>query len=162
MNQSLLLTFLSLPYHLCFSSPQHILSYHMFFLQAQFEAQKATIKFQRANSIYKAAKETVTLAEIQVVTEDGAAVSFNSAWQEMLNHATMKVCQSKLVCNQKWSVNQRGTLLHLKYNSLLASPFESLYKFPSNFLDKWLLVRLFRCPDICKTQLTLLLMVTHH
>lgn len=58
--------------------------------KAQLEAQRSAIKFQKANSFYTAAKETVTLAEQQVVTDDGTTVVFSSAWQEMLNHATMK------------------------------------------------------------------------
>ncbi len=61
--------------------------------QAQAEAQKAAVNFQRANSIYQAAKETVSLAEERIVTDEGDRREFDSAWQEMLNHATMKVCR---------------------------------------------------------------------
>ena len=58
----------------------------------QVEAQRSATKFQRANGIYKAAKETVTLAEERLFAgDDRGKISFDSAWQEMLNHATAKV-----------------------------------------------------------------------
>jgi len=63
--------------------------------KAQVEAQKAAIRYQRANSIYRAAKETVTLAEQQLLTEGGEKLSFDSAWQEMLNHATMRFMEAE-------------------------------------------------------------------
>ena len=50
------------------------------------------VKYQRANSIYKAAREMVALAEERVTDPDGNKRDFDSAWQEMLNHATTKVC----------------------------------------------------------------------
>jgi len=50
------------------------------------------MKFQQANGIYKAAKETVTLAEECLFGgDDRGKISLDSAWQEMLNHATSKV-----------------------------------------------------------------------
>jgi hypothetical protein len=59
--------------------------------KAQIEAQKAAVKFQRANGIYRAAKETVTLAEQRLFAGDGdGKIAFDAAWQEMLNHATAK------------------------------------------------------------------------
>lgn len=58
-------------------------------LQAQAEAQKATQEFQRAVEILRAAKETIALAEEKLLEEDSR--QFDSAWQEMLNHATQKV-----------------------------------------------------------------------
>ncbi|ELU10323.1 hypothetical protein CAPTEDRAFT_122047, partial [Capitella teleta] len=59
--------------------------------RSQAEAQRAAVDFQRAHGIYQAAKETVSLAEERLVTDDGGKWEFDSAWQEMLNHATMKV-----------------------------------------------------------------------
>jgi exonuclease VII small subunit len=53
------------------------------------KTQKAARQFQRANSLYEAAKETITLAEQRLLQEKDR--TFDSAWQEMLNHATMKV-----------------------------------------------------------------------
>ena len=61
---------------------------HVF--QAQAKAHNAAVQFQRANSIYQVAKETVGLAE-ERVTNDGNRKDFDSAWQEMLNHATTRV-----------------------------------------------------------------------
>ncbi len=46
--------------------------------------------------MYQAAKETVALAEERVVDPDGQNRQFDSAWQEMLNHATMKVSDKPL------------------------------------------------------------------
>jgi SH3-domain binding protein 5 len=61
-------------------------------LQAQVEAQRSASKFQQANGIYKAAKETVTLAEQRLFAgNEQGKIAFDSAWQEMLNHATAKV-----------------------------------------------------------------------
>lgn len=58
-------------------------------IQAQLEAQKATQDFQRATEVLRAAKETISLAEQRLLEEDDR--QFDSAWQEMLNHATQRV-----------------------------------------------------------------------
>lgn len=58
-------------------------------VQAQLEAQKATQDFQRATEVLRAAKETISLAEQRLLEEDHR--QFDSAWQEMLNHATQRV-----------------------------------------------------------------------
>ncbi|PNI73526.1 SH3BP5 isoform 8 [Pan troglodytes] len=57
--------------------------------QAQLEAQKATQDFQRATEVLRAAKETISLAEQRLLEDDKR--QFDSAWQEMLNHATQRV-----------------------------------------------------------------------
>ena len=59
------------------------------YIKAQVEAQKATQEFQRAVEILRAAKETIALAEERLLEEDSR--QFDSAWQEMLNHATQRV-----------------------------------------------------------------------
>ncbi|XP_061116162.1 SH3 domain-binding protein 5b isoform X2 [Conger conger] len=56
--------------------------------QAQLEAQRATQDFQRATEVLRAAKETIALAEQRLLEEDKR--QFDSAWQEMLNHATQR------------------------------------------------------------------------
>ncbi|KAF3827123.1 hypothetical protein GH733_002609 [Mirounga leonina] len=56
---------------------------------AQLEAQKATQDFQRATEVLRAAKETISLAEQRLLEDDKR--QFDSAWQEMLNHATQRV-----------------------------------------------------------------------
>lgn len=58
--------------------------------KAQMECQKAAVLFQRANEIHAAAKETVALAEQRFMSNQHEW-QFDNAWQEMLNHATMKV-----------------------------------------------------------------------
>ena len=64
-------------------------------LQAQAESLKAARQYQSAISVYRAAKETVTLAEERLVQK--GEVQLSSAWQEMLNHATMRVCSCVLI-----------------------------------------------------------------
>jgi len=62
------------------------------FCQAQLEAQKSAAKFQHANGLYRAAKETVALAEESLLnSDDGGRILLDTAWQDMLNHATAKV-----------------------------------------------------------------------
>ncbi|XP_055534731.1 SH3 domain-binding protein 5 homolog isoform X1 [Wyeomyia smithii] len=61
---------------------------------AQLECQAAAIKYQRANEIHAAAKETVALAE-QRFLSNSQEWQFDNAWQEMLNHATIKVTDAE-------------------------------------------------------------------
>ncbi len=68
------------------------------FLQAKQETQTAAIRYERACSQLAAAKEMVNLAE-QGFFKKGQ--SFDPAWQEMLNHATMKVRTPKWWLNKK-------------------------------------------------------------
>ncbi|GLV35910.1 parcas [Carabus blaptoides fortunei] len=65
--------------------------------RAQMECQKAAVLFQRANEIHAAAKETVALAEQRFMSNQHEW-QFDNAWQEMLNHATIKVMDAE---NQK-------------------------------------------------------------
>lgn len=58
--------------------------------QAQLECQRAAVNYQRANEIHAAAKETVALAEQRFLSKQHEW-QFDNAWQEMLNHATLKV-----------------------------------------------------------------------
>ncbi|KAK6634362.1 hypothetical protein RUM43_011762 [Polyplax serrata] len=60
--------------------------------EALQETQKAAISFERANSAHAAAKEMVYLAEEGLKAEGR---TFDHAWQEMLNHATMRVNESE-------------------------------------------------------------------
>ena len=72
--------------------------YLNFINQAEIELQKATVKFQRTNSLYKAAKETVSLAEQRMnekTSDDANKPEFDSAWQEMMNYATLRVKTSR-------------------------------------------------------------------
>lgn len=81
--------------------------------KAQVDCQKAAVLFQRANGIHMilsgnlvpyiiyffaeihaAAKETVALAEQRFMSNQHEW-QFDNAWQEMLNHATIKVISNK-------------------------------------------------------------------
>lgn len=61
--------------------------------QAQGESLKAARQYQSAISVYRAAKETVTLAE-ERLRQNGEG-NLSAAWQEMMNHATMRVNKQK-------------------------------------------------------------------
>jgi len=61
---------------------------------AQAECQKAAVQFQRAAGIHAAAKETISLAEERFQDNSGEW-TFDNAWQEMLNHATIKVMDAE-------------------------------------------------------------------
>ncbi|MEE6466234.1 hypothetical protein FKM82_006880 [Ascaphus truei] len=84
-------------------------------LQAQLEAQRATQDFQRATEVLRAAKETISLAEQRLLEDDKR--QFDSAWQEMLNHATQRVMEEE----QK---KTRSELVHketaAKYNAAIS------------------------------------------
>ncbi|XP_063984931.1 uncharacterized protein LOC135166540 isoform X2 [Diachasmimorpha longicaudata] len=60
--------------------------------EALRDAQKAAVRFERANGQHAAAKEMVYLAEEGLRMEGR---SFDHAWQEMLNHATERVNESE-------------------------------------------------------------------
>ncbi|XP_005106123.2 SH3 domain-binding protein 5 [Aplysia californica] len=61
--------------------------------KAQQEALQSARKFQAANGVYLAAKETISLAELRLM--DDRAVSLSAAWQEMLNHALVRVTEAE-------------------------------------------------------------------
>lgn len=71
--------------------------------QTQLEAQRSTQEFQRATEVLRAAKETIALAEQRLLEDDKR--QFDSAWQEMLNHATQRVMEAE-------QIKTRSELLH--------------------------------------------------
>uniref|UniRef100_A0A673LNW3 SH3 domain-binding protein 5 n=1 Tax=Sinocyclocheilus rhinocerous TaxID=307959 RepID=A0A673LNW3_9TELE len=71
--------------------------------QTQLEAQRSTQDFQRATEELRAAKETIALAEQRLLEDDKR--QFDSAWQEMLNHATQRVMEAE-------QIKTRSELLH--------------------------------------------------
>ncbi|XP_064362167.1 SH3 domain-binding protein 5 isoform X2 [Dromaius novaehollandiae] len=83
-------------------------------LEAQLEAQRATQDFQRATEVLRAAKETISLAEQRLLEDDKR--QFDSAWQEMLNHATQRVMEAE-------QTKTRSELVHketaAKYNAAM-------------------------------------------
>ncbi|XP_019624912.1 PREDICTED: SH3 domain-binding protein 5-like isoform X2 [Branchiostoma belcheri] len=60
--------------------------------EAQIETQKAVQRFDRATSMHNAAKEMVAVAENGLLKEGH---TFDTTWQEMLNHATTKVNEAE-------------------------------------------------------------------
>ncbi|XP_031595966.1 SH3 domain-binding protein 5-like [Oreochromis aureus] len=86
--------------------------------QAQIEAQKATQEFQRSVEILRAAKETIALAEERLLEEDTR--QFDSAWQEMLNHATQRVMEAEQArtCSEaehkKTAANYNSCISHMR------------------------------------------------
>uniref|UniRef100_A0A3P9ICB2 SH3 domain-binding protein 5 n=1 Tax=Oryzias latipes TaxID=8090 RepID=A0A3P9ICB2_ORYLA len=86
--------------------------------QAQIEAQQATQEFQRAVEILRAAKETIALAEERLLEEDTR--QFDSAWQEMLNHATQRVMEAEQARtrseaeHRKTAANYNACIGHMK------------------------------------------------
>uniref|UniRef100_A0A8C2H6C9 SH3 domain-binding protein 5 n=1 Tax=Cyprinus carpio TaxID=7962 RepID=A0A8C2H6C9_CYPCA len=83
--------------------------------QAQVEAQRATQEYQRAIEILRAAKETIALAEERLLEEDSR--QFDSAWQEMLNHATQRVMEAEQSRTQS-EIEHRETAT--KYNTAIS------------------------------------------
>ncbi|KAG7500700.1 hypothetical protein JOB18_026916 [Solea senegalensis] len=86
--------------------------------QAQVEAQKATQEFQRAVEILRAAKETIALAEERLLEEESR--QFDSAWQEMLNHATQRVMEAEQARtrseaeHRKTAANHNSCISHMR------------------------------------------------
>eukprot|EP00095_Tigriopus_kingsejongensis_P007357 maker-scaffold706_size108852-snap-gene-0.14 protein:Tk07357 transcript:maker-scaffold706_size108852-snap-gene-0.14-mRNA-1 annotation:"hypothetical protein DAPPUDRAFT_48825" len=62
--------------------------------KAQKECQSAATHYQRASGIHAAAKETIALAEQRFIS-NANDWKFDNAWQEMLNHATIKVMEAE-------------------------------------------------------------------
>lgn len=63
-------------------------------LKAHREAQEAAIKYQRANGIHRAAKETIFVAEQRLLNMADKR-EFDTAWQQMINHATQKLNEAE-------------------------------------------------------------------
>ncbi|XP_061674982.1 SH3 domain-binding protein 5b isoform X2 [Syngnathoides biaculeatus] len=86
--------------------------------QAQLEAQKAAQNFQRSSEVLRAAKETISLAE-QCILDEGRR-HFDSAWQEMLNHATQQVMEAELekarseLAHKETAANHAAAIARLK------------------------------------------------
>lgn len=78
--------------------------------KAQLECQKAAVQFQRANEIHQAAKETVALAEQRFISKQHEW-QFDNAWQEMLNHATIKVMEAETQKAESGREHQRRAAL---------------------------------------------------
>lgn len=74
--------------------------------KAQEETIRAAGLYQMANSIYRAAKETIMLAE-EKLTHEGQTAELSTAWQEMLNHATIRVSLISTILTTIFGANLR-------------------------------------------------------
>ncbi len=74
--------------------------------KAQAECQSAATHYQRASGIHAAAKETIALAEGRFLSNSGRW-QFDNAWQEMLNHATIKVMEAERQKTESEAVHHR-------------------------------------------------------
>ncbi|XP_076231385.1 uncharacterized protein LOC143177395 isoform X2 [Calliopsis andreniformis] len=85
----------------------------------QVQCQQQAQLFQRASEIHAAAKETVALAESRFISHQHEW-NFDQAWQDMLNHATIKVMDAE---NQKAECRRehyrRAVLFHNAEERLL-------------------------------------------
>lgn len=79
--------------------------------QAQQQCQIAAVKYQRANEIHQAAKETVALAEARFLSKQHEW-KFDSAWQEMLNNAILKVTEAENQKTESGREHQRKAALY--------------------------------------------------
>lgn len=55
--------------------------------------QSAALQFERSSQLHSQAKETITTAELKFQSNTNNN-DFDTVWQEMLNHATTKVCST--------------------------------------------------------------------
>ncbi|KAH9498206.1 hypothetical protein Btru_007941 [Bulinus truncatus] len=74
--------------------------------EAHLESQKAALRFERACSMHEAAKEMVQLAEEGYKRREQ---DLDPTWQEMLNHATMKVNDAERERIESEEFHQRTT-----------------------------------------------------
>ncbi|CAL1537820.1 unnamed protein product [Lymnaea stagnalis] len=75
--------------------------------EAHLESQKAALRFERACSMHEAAKEMVQLAEEGYKRREQ---DLDPTWQEMLNHATMKVNDAERERIESEAFHQQTTL----------------------------------------------------
>lgn len=99
--------------------------------KAQAECQKAAVQFQRAAGIHAAAKETISLAEERFQDNSGEW-QFDNAWQEMLNHATIKVMDAE----KQRTASEKEHLARSAVFTEVESKVKSLEKKLSRHIDK--------------------------
>jgi len=91
--------------------------------KAQAECQKAAVQFHRSADILAAAQETISLAEEKFLDNSGDW-QFDNAWQEMLNHATIKVMDAE----KQRSASEKEHLLKSATFTDIESKVKSLEK----------------------------------
>lgn len=78
----------------------------------QTQTQKAALRYERASSAHAAAKEMVYLAE-EGLKKEGRC--FDPAWQEMLNHATLRVINIIVILYVIWEFCEDWDISHDNY-----------------------------------------------
>lgn len=96
--------------------------------KAQKECQAAATAYQRAHGIHAAAKETIALAE-QRFLSNSTEWEFDNAWQEMLNHATIKVMAAE---KQKTESEAE----HLKLQNVFTAAEQEVQNWKRSWLSK--------------------------
>ncbi|CAF1098646.1 unnamed protein product [Rotaria magnacalcarata] len=81
--------------------------------EAQSETQKAAQEYQRSVEIYRVAKEALSLAESKLLKADKR--EFDAAWQEYVNHATMKVMQAEQDKTRSERTHEEKSKLYQEY-----------------------------------------------
>ncbi|KAJ8967528.1 hypothetical protein NQ314_002843 [Rhamnusium bicolor] len=96
--------------------------------KSQQECQEAAALYKKAHGIHAAAKETVALAEQRFLTHQHEW-QFDNAWQEMLNHATMKVMEAENQKAEGGREHQRRAKIFKEIDEKLKQHEEKLQKF---------------------------------
>ncbi|KAG5892425.1 hypothetical protein JTB14_003361 [Gonioctena quinquepunctata] len=96
--------------------------------KAQQECQEAAALYKKAHGIHAAAKETVALAEERFLTNQHEW-QFDNAWQEMLNHATMKVMEAENEKTERGRDHQRKAMIFKELEEKLKQQEDKLQKF---------------------------------
>ncbi|XP_035220154.1 SH3 domain-binding protein 5-like isoform X2 [Stegodyphus dumicola] len=93
--------------------------------QLQTQTQRAALRYERASSAHAAAKEMVYLAE-EGLKKEGRC--FDPAWQEMLNHATLRVneAESERVLSQH--AHQKTSLAYNEAEKVVQQLHQELKK----------------------------------
>ncbi|XP_069365822.1 SH3 domain-binding protein 5 homolog isoform X1 [Maniola hyperantus] len=92
---------------------------------ARSECQRAAVQFQRASELHGAAKETVTLAEQRFVSKQDEW-QFDSNWQEVLNHAIIKVMDAEKRKAESGREHQKKAAAYIAAERKVAQLEESL------------------------------------
>ena len=81
--------------------------------RTQLDCHRAAVQFQRASVLHQNARETIQLAEERFLPRPGGSpvrqqqFEFDSAWQEMLNHATMKLLEAEQLKHSSETEHQK-------------------------------------------------------
>lgn len=126
--------------------------------QASIALQKAVHNFQRANGVYRAAKETIQLAEERL--KEFASNDVDPAWKEMINLQTQRFNEAESDRNKSEQIHQQAArqfeILERKVKSLKSKHKKSIEKTKFYFESKDMLETMLQdqssCVDAVKKQ----------